>query len=653
MEDYVTVLSNLTGRIKEKIPKILLSGSLLLGVGALLNEAITEVDAAHTTITKVDNHSNRSVIHVNHDGQLELPDGSRVHTTNVQYDVRLNGVYTFHTYGSNDVITRDSALIDSIKNEVDDLLRTNKDTVELTIKSRDNLSGIHQYRLKNEANGSWNGWSNVSSPKSIVNQKIDWKLNTSQEGIRTVFAQFKDRAGNVTESNLSNRGSTKHNAPYARVVYTTKGPEFDVGIVDLNKMGSTYWVSPNRPHVVKRSNNPYVEIVFNNIRSEWSVPQNIYTSVNGQPYQKRPLSALTSDGRLIVEIPAAERKNGPGQIKLYIDDLVVNNSDVYTIPYYYDDQAPTVTTSIKQGDNKNLERETYYNPITNKDETVNLTLTQNVLLDVTPKDAHSSMNRQTARPGFARILVREQTRYEHEGPWVNNKSRVYARNADVAGGHPFTQISLTDGNTHRLNLNLSHGFETRFRVEIMDNAGNTRTHYTETFRQSNLRLVSFKILEIVNPSRDDDEVTITQQMNPDDLPTMSAGGNVTLEAAFDLQKAFNYKDIYGQIEIEITGNGYTNKLENIILTGEEGKPGETDQGKILTDKDFPRYEEIFTIPEDAPVGAEVVMKGWLTVDFEDGVSHTIYFPSKNGNIRWRIGVVGNHIQDHLKFNITR
>lgn len=635
MEDKANILGSMKN--------VLLKGGILLGLVSFLANPPTEVEASFTNITNVTNQDSHSIIRVSHDGVLELPDGSRVSTSNIQYNVTMNGVYTFHTYGDNDAISRDSVLIDTIKKTSNNLEVTNKKQVTLDLISRDNLSGIQQYSLKNESSGAWSSWTNVNSADNVVEQSINWTLDTTKEGIRTVFARFRDKAGNITESQLNSAGSKKHPFPYAEVIYTTKGPEFDVGIVDLNKQGSTYWVSPNRTYKVRRSSNPYVEVVFNNIRSEWSTPQNVYTSVNGQPYQKRPVSSITSDGRLIIDIPVAERKNGPGEIRIYIDDLVVNNSEIHTIPYYYDDTVPNVDHTIRQGDGKNLKQTVFYNPITNKDDNVNMTLTQNVLLDVTPRDAHSSMNRQTARPGFARILVREQTRYEHEGSWKNNKTRVFARSNDVADGHPFTSIALTDGSKHTLDLPLSHGFETRYIIETTDNAGNTRTVTTAPFRQSNLRLVSFKILEIINPSREDDEVIITDQMNPEDLPIMSAGGNVTLEAAFDLQNAFEYKNLEGVIEIEISGNGYSKKLDNIVLT----------EYSKLTDKSFPRFEEVFTIPEDAPVGAEVIMKGWLTVDFDDNVSHTIYFPSKNGNISWRIGVIGNHIQDHLKFNITR
>lgn len=639
MEDAIKVLTT----FKKIIPKFILGSSILFGMGSILAQTPTEVNAAHTTITKVDTHDKHSTIHVNHDGRLELPDGSQVNTKTIRYDVSMNGVYTFHTYSPNDVITRDSALIDTIMNKEDDLLRTNKDTVELTISSRDNLSGLQQYRLRNESNGNWSDWKNVTSSDNQVRQTIDWKLNTSSEGIRTVYSQFKDKAGNITETDVSSKGSTRSSAPYARVVYTTQGPQFDVGIVDLNKMGSTYWVSPNRTYVVKRSNNPYVELVFNNIRSEWSTPQYIYTSVNGQPFNKQPLSALSSDGRLIVDIPQAERKNGSGKIRIYIDDLVVNHSDIHTIDYYYDDTEPTVSTTIRQGDGSALENVIYYNQVTKKDETHKLTKTQNVLLNVIPSDGHSSMNRQEKHPGFARIFVQEQTRYEQDGNWKNNKRRVYAKNEDVADGHPFTSINLVDGNTHQLNIDLTHGFETRFMIEVTDNAGNTRRHYTDPFRQSNLRLVSFKILEIVNPSREDDEVIITEEMDIEDVPRMSAGANVTVEPTFDFVNAFDYEKLHGTIEIIINGpNGY--KYTQHIQLKEED---------ILNDKQYPRFIDTFTVPDDAPVGSEVIMRGWLSLNFADDVSHTIYFPSKNGAISWRIGIIGNHIQDHLRFNITR
>lgn len=609
---------------------------LVLGVAALLAGSLTPTDAANTTITGMTPLSNSARIHVQNDGRLELPDGSQTTASTVDYSVSMNGVYSFHTYGNGDALDRDSILVDTITR---DMLVTNEETVDVHLQSKDNHSGIQSYRLRNERNGSWSSWQAFPSAGSDVTTVVPWTLNTSSEGIRTVYAQFRDRAGNVTDNNLSTHGNTANDAPFAEVVYTTQGPEFDVGIADVGTLNSTYWVSPNRQHTVVRSNQPYVELEFNNITSAWSTPERIYVSVNGRPFTTHQVSNLRNNSYLVVDIPESERNNGPGNIRVYMDDTIYNDSDIETIAYYYDETPPNASANVRQGDGSALGTAVYYNQQTNNEETVLITETENVYLDVNVNDGHSRMARNATHPGFARILVEERTRYEQDGTWHTTNSRVYAENSALSGSHPFTHRQLQDGQTHRLEQSLSNGFETQFRIQVTDNAGNTRTIHSQVFRQANLQLIAFNILDIVNPARENDEVTVTNTTAPQE---MSAGGNVTFEALYYWLSAFEPNSTSGQIRITTTAPGYTD-TQYIDL----------EETNILRDKSYPRFEETFMVPDDAPMGAMVTMQGYLTAEMDDDVTHTIYFPSQNRNISQQIGEVANHIQDTLHFNITR
>lgn len=609
---------------------------LLVGGAVLLALMSSDVQAASTTITGLDTHENSATIHVQQDGRLELPDGSQTTARNTQYAVSQNGVYTFHSFGANDALDRDSILVDSISRG---MLVTNETSVEVNLTSTDNHSGIEAFRLRNERNGSWSNWMNTSSVRSNITESINWTLDTSSEGIRTVYAQFRDQAGNVTDGDLSSHGNTASDAPFAQVVYTTEGPQFDVGIHNEGVLGSTYWVSPNRSHTVVRSQNPYVELEFNGISSTWSTPERVYVSVNGRPFIEHDLSDLRSNRFLVVDIPSNERTNGPGTIEVYMEDTIRNKSDVETIRYFYDDRAPSASANVRQNNGRALTDGIYYNQKTNQEEAVKISETETVFLDVTVNDSDSRMRRNTQHPGFARILVEERTRYEQDGSWHTTNTRVFSENSALSGGHPFTHRQLRDNETHRLEMPLSNGFETQFRIRVTDNAGNTRTVTTQPFRQSNLQLISFTILDIVNPSRPDEEVSFTNQTDPQN---MSAGGNVTAEALFYWLTAFEPQNINGQIRINVTASGY-NDTQYISL----------EEGDILRDKNYPRFEKTFTLPDDAPIGSMVTMQGFIQAQMEDDVTHTVYFPSENRNISQQIGVIENHIQDAVHFNITR
>lgn len=80
----------------------------------------------------------------------------------------------------------------------DNASETNKQTVNLKIEAQDNSAGIYQMRLSN--NGTlWQNWESYNST-------AQWNITDSAyggdqtHGTKTVYAQFKDRAGNISSS---------------------------------------------------------------------------------------------------------------------------------------------------------------------------------------------------------------------------------------------------------------------------------------------------------------------------------------------------------------------------------------------------------------------------------------------------------------------
>lgn len=595
------------------------------------------VSAATTTITGLDTLPNTASIHVTQDGRLELPNGAQTLAKTIRYGVSMNGVYTFHTVGSDESLASDAILVDTL---LQNRHITNQPVVQVGIHSADNQSGIESYRLKNERTGSWSAWHPLTKSGASISDVVDWKLDTSKQGIRTVYAQFKDQAGNITDSLLSSHGNTKEAAPFAEVVFTTQGPTFDARVFNDGLYGTNHWAGPNRPQIVARHSDPYVELIFHSIKSAWSIPDQIFTSFNNQPYTATDVGDLRNGSALVLPIPKSQRVNGPGAIRLYVVDAIGNASAVQTIPYYYDDAPAKADVSVKQNDGTPLKNATSYNQDTQTSESVKVTETDTVSLDVAITDAHSSITPKANHPGFARIKVEELTRTSYKGNWTPTSTRVYGDNKQVAEGEPFTALPLKNATTHRMKVKLSPGLETKFRVHVTDNAGNTTTRDSEVFKQSNLQLISFKILSIVNPKREDVEVNVTNQTVPQEV---SAGGDVTVEPMFHWLSATKPKTITGEILVTTANNaGYSN-VQTLPLK----------EANILRDKEFPRFEETFTVPADAPIDAMVNVKGHITITMPTGLTHTVYFPSQNKNISQQIGVVENNIQDAVRFNITR
>jgi hypothetical protein len=68
---------------------------------------------------------------------------------------------------------------------------TNKLTVNLSIEAKDDLSGVHQVRYSTDAR-DWSDWEDFKSTKELTLPAGD--------GEKTLFVEFKDHAGNVSES---------------------------------------------------------------------------------------------------------------------------------------------------------------------------------------------------------------------------------------------------------------------------------------------------------------------------------------------------------------------------------------------------------------------------------------------------------------------
>lgn len=68
---------------------------------------------------------------------------------------------------------------------------TNNQTINLSLNAKDDVSGVNQFRVSTDSK-NWTEWENYSSSKDIE--------LPSGDGEKTVFVQFKDGSGNISET---------------------------------------------------------------------------------------------------------------------------------------------------------------------------------------------------------------------------------------------------------------------------------------------------------------------------------------------------------------------------------------------------------------------------------------------------------------------
>lgn len=575
----------------------------ILGISSFL--WVNDVEASpNTAITNIETHDEYADVDLEFDGDLELPNGNVLYEnieSTASYSVSRNGAYTFISYeefravyGGTHIFDTDTALIDSIDRG---LFATNQDTVEITVSGQDNQSGIYEYRLRNELNGTWSDWIRADSVGTVVEETLDWEIDTSEEGVRRVYAQFRDQAGNVTEEPTSDLANTSDDAPFAEVIYSTTPPDFT--------LGSHYYFNEN-----------VITIDVHSVTSEWSTPENFILEYNGQ---ERLFAIDETFDFISFELDAGQEE---GEIPLYIssEDAIGNRSEPIEYNIMYDETSPESSISVD-----NMRDSWTYNTGTQSVQSINIIDEENADLTINVSDVLSGMNRDVERDGMAEFTVREFTRNSTNDDWSLSESRTY----DTEGVNHSVLIN-SSGDTS-IQWNLKHGLETYFDIVATDNAGNESTvSESEIFRQSNMQLLSFNIVDVVNPEFDGELPSPTAEF--------SAGGDVTFEMVFNLESVAEYESLEGEVRFSVGGT--TEEIEPIQLT----------EDNLL---DGSRYVETFVVPEEMPIGSTVLMQGELTAVMPDGIEHTIFFPHDNPGVHQEIGTIQNSLEDFLHFNISR
>lgn len=119
---------------------------------------------------------------------IVLPGGNKIKKNSFKYITSSNGTYTFAEKSFNGDIKENSISVSDLRAG---LLVTGNPNVSLELSSTDTLSGLNEMRFKNEADGQWSEFEPYATTKN-------WILKR-ESGERSVYAQYKDVAGNISE----------------------------------------------------------------------------------------------------------------------------------------------------------------------------------------------------------------------------------------------------------------------------------------------------------------------------------------------------------------------------------------------------------------------------------------------------------------------
>lgn len=150
--------------------------------------------------------------------KIRLPNGTWSKDKLINYAVTRNGSYDFVSLNENG---KEIVNTYEVKNLRKNLLVTNKRDVFLLLRADDTLSGVSDFRLKNETD-NWTSYEKYSLQNGQPNIKKSWQLSPS-EGLKSVFVQYKDNAGNETTQ------------VYDQIYLDLSGPEIKDFIINNNE----------------------------------------------------------------------------------------------------------------------------------------------------------------------------------------------------------------------------------------------------------------------------------------------------------------------------------------------------------------------------------------------------------------------------------
>lgn len=591
--------------IKKSLAYALMSS--MLAVPLLFPETVEAASPTLTLAKTYNSTTNEVSVKATSNGLIELPGGNTQSSSSTN-TVKKNGVYAYSAQLDGEVITK-SIHVEEIKST---MLIVNNPNVFLELTYKDNLSGISKMRFKNESTGTWTDWRNTKSTTSNGTEKISWTFDTTKEGIRTVYAQFQDQAGNITPGE-----------PYDRITYDKSGPNF---------------TTTRQKYYVKETS---FKLFVTGISDTYSTPVSVSVSVDGAGYVTYPLKDYDFSSGVNIPIPASKRTAGEKDVQVKMTDNLGNESAPKSVKVYYDATLPDGAIDVTKRNGSALEKvETgrIWESNTGSDEygffpEVILSESREISLNLNLTDAHSGIFRKN--DGIALVEVVEMDiETDKTGKVVKEKEIKRT-----------TYTNVPSTGKLKVDWMMDYGLEKRMDIVIQDNAGNRTLVKGTPIYLSALNLVHFKVTEVVNPKNEWEPVEWNTETKPAEV---LSGGNVAFELMYSLLSANDPVDIYGSVEIKTTlpktaqNEGYDN-LQYLELT-KEG---------IQKDKAKPYFNGYFTVPADAPLGAEVYVQGWLTAEFENGQKLRIHFPTKNASIYQKIGVVTGNIQDMIQFNAIR
>lgn len=292
-------------KIRQKIAWLILSTTVFAGANSLLSPIKANAENVGTiNVSYVKASETSAVISVQTSSvvRTRLPNGNYSTQNNFTYTVSKNGTFDFEGEVTGGDRVQKSIVINDLRQNI---LITNNKNVALKLQADDTLSGVTHVRFKNESGGAWTSYESLTPTKN-------WVVNDG-EGLKTVFVQYKDLAGN--ESN----------------------PNTDKIYLDINGPTVDFSINNNKPY----TNNPIVNLAFN-ISDTISSVDKILLSNDNSNWTEIPFTSSTT-----WTIP-----NTVGNRTIYVKakDSVGNMSNTISKSIYYDNVVPTGNILINNGD---------------------------------------------------------------------------------------------------------------------------------------------------------------------------------------------------------------------------------------------------------------------------------------------------------------
>lgn len=617
----------LLSKIKKQKTLVWSAGALaILPFVGMQKVDAAEPSMSNPTVAYQSDYSSATIT-INGDGTITLPGGHKA-VNKAVLSVTKNGVYSFEIEKDGNILTK-AVHIEHINKG---MLRTNDSNIKLNLTYKDELSGIKEMRFRNEENGTWSSWRDTSKTQKYGTQVVNWKMDSASNGVKRVYAQYKDQAGNITPGEA-----------YDSIIYDTTGP--------------TYNVSMEKYYVKEETFELYVK----DIVDDYSNPTNVYVTVGGG--DESAYSLKNHDFSKGVQIPFHSKDNKPGRktVKIQVDDDLGNRGQVKTVEVFFDNVAPskgelklktTSNTDFKTSENGRIwdDGEQTYKYFKGSEEVL-LVDSRDIRLDINVGDTHANASgvskaHETANgkgKGYAKVEVTEVTIETDRYGVVSEKKRkgpVIYDTVDANG---------------RLNVEwkLDYGLEKRLDIVVVDNAGNRTEFKGQSVYMSALALEHFKINDVVNPSYDWTEIDFSK--NDAANNNFLSGSNVEFDLSYSLKTAVKPTQTYGELVVvtENVAEGYKH-TNTIKLNAEDIKKDRLNPyfGRIERTDNAGMLVEInpFTIPEDAPIGSTVTLSGWLQADLEDGSTLRIYFPDDIDIRGKQVGIVTGSIHDLIQFH---